>query len=423
MAIEEVTAVSSPPARSRGGAVLIGALIVDSIGNGLFLPLGLIFFTKVTDVPLTLIGVLLSVANLAQLPIPLFAGALADRIGAAPLVVLAQVVQAVGYFLAGVATGPATILVSAMLTALGVRFFWSSIFTLISDYVDGRPRVASKDYWYGWANMSRTAGLGIGGVLTGIAIANPNAGGQTYRTIAFAAAACFAVAAAVIGLVVRAPRAKQEDVATLQGFRELLRDRPYLSLIGVNAIYAMSTMMLALTLPAVVLIHLQAPTWLVSGLLVGNTVLVSVVTAPIVLRVQRYRRTRVIMAAAALWVAWSLVLAALRPGPTGWVIAWLTAATLLYTAATIIHAPISMGLAAAAAPADIRGRYLATYQYSFTLAEIAGPTFFTVLFAVQSGLPWLALALLNGLTILALLRLEKRLPMASLRSDPQPTVA
>jgi len=36
---------------SRGGGVLVAALAVASLGNGLFLPLSLVFFLALTDVP------------------------------------------------------------------------------------------------------------------------------------------------------------------------------------------------------------------------------------------------------------------------------------------------------------------------------------------------------------------------------------
>jgi len=37
---------SAPPSTvRRGGGVLIAAMVVDSVGNGLFLPLSLIYFT------------------------------------------------------------------------------------------------------------------------------------------------------------------------------------------------------------------------------------------------------------------------------------------------------------------------------------------------------------------------------------------
>ena len=37
--------------------MLVGALTVDSIGNGLFAPLSLVYFVRLTDVPLPLVGV------------------------------------------------------------------------------------------------------------------------------------------------------------------------------------------------------------------------------------------------------------------------------------------------------------------------------------------------------------------------------
>ena len=75
---------ASAAVRSRGGFVLVAALTVDSIGNGLFAPLSLVYFVRLTDVPLPLVGVLLTVANLVALPLPVWAGALADRFGPRP---------------------------------------------------------------------------------------------------------------------------------------------------------------------------------------------------------------------------------------------------------------------------------------------------------------------------------------------------
>jgi MFS family permease len=419
--IEESEALSpSLEKKSRGGPILISALVVDSIGNGLFLPLGLVFFTHVTTVSLGLIGILLSVANLTQLPVPVFAGPLVDRFGGRPLVVLAQVLQAVGYLVAGLATGPREILVSAVLTALGVRVFWSSIFTLVADYADGQGSAASKDRWFGWTNMCRTAGLGVGGVLTGLVLADPHNDSRMFRMIAFGTAACFTIAAVTIGLMVRAPRVKQRNVGAMQGYRGLLRDRPYLVLILVNTVFALSTMMLALAMPTLVLIHLHAQAWLVSGLLVGTTVAISLITAPVVRRLHPFRRTRSIAVAGALWAGWALLLAVLRPGELSWGVPVLIFATVLYTGASVIYAPVSMALAATAAPDDSRGLYLAIFQYTFTLAEVIGPSFFTTLFAIRHGLPWVALAALNAIAIPAMIYLERYLPATALRDREVP---
>lgn len=409
-----------PSRTGRGGAVLIGALVVDSVGNGLFLPLSLVFFTKLTDVPLALLGVLLSVANAITLPIPVWVGVLADRLGALPLVIGSQLLQASGYAAYGWVSGPVGIFVSATLVAVGVRFFWSAVFTAIADYADAGASTVSKDSWYAWANMARTAGLGLGGLVTGIAITDGRE--VVYRTIACAAASCFMAAALTIALFVRVPRLRHDTpLPDSPGYRRLLRDRPFIGLIGVNTVYAMSSMMLALAMPTFVLSGLRGPAWLTPALLVGNTVVMSVLAAPIVARLMPHRRTRSIMLAAALWAAWSLLLATLVPGHPGWVVPVLIGATVLFTLAEVIHAPVSMALAASAAPAPIRGRYLATFQYSFTLGGIIAPAFFTVLFEFHRSAPWVTLGLVNAASIAAMLFLERRLPTTALLDNAPAT--
>jgi MFS family permease len=419
---------TAPRGGSRGGAVLIGALVVDSVGNGLFLPLSLVFFTELTDVPLGLLGVLLSVANLITLPVPVWAGQLTDRLGAVPVVVASQLLQAAGYCAYSLVSEPVGIFVSASLVAIGVRFFWCAIFTLIADYVDGQPAQGrdrgqgrGKDAWYAWAATSRTAGIGVGGLVSGAAV---SFGGDTlFRTLAYAAGGCFLAAGLAIAALVRAPRHRDaSEPARDAGYRTLLRDRPFLGLIGVNTVHATSTMMLPLAMPTFVLDGLDGPTWLTPALLVGSTVLISVLTAPVVARLTHLRRTRSIMLAAALWSTWALVLATLGPGRPGLVVPVLIGATLLFTLAEVIHAPISMALAASVAPTHIRGRYLATFQYSFAIGGIIAPAFFTSLFELHRSLPWLALGAANVASIAAMFLLERRLPAASLRDRP-PTAA
>ncbi|HEY3503361.1 MAG TPA: MFS transporter [Actinocatenispora sp.] len=404
---------------SRGGPVLIGALVVDSVGNGLFMPLSMVFFTRLTDVPLALLGVLISVSNVLTLPIPVWAGSIVDRFGALPVVVGAQLLQAVGFLAYPHVTGPVGIFAAVTATGFGVRFFWSAIFTALSDYADGRRGGARKETWYAWSNMARTAGLGLGGLATGLVVADGRA--ATYRLVAYASAACFLVAAGTIGAFVRAPRVVHDAGTGTGGYRTLVADRPFLGLVAVNGVYALSSMMLGLALPTFVLTGLRGPGWLTSALLVGNTVLISLLGAPAVRLVVGYRRTRLLILASLLWAGWAALFATFGPGHLGWVVPAMVAATLMFTVAEAVHAPTSQALAAAVAPDRIRGRYLATFQYSFTLAGIVGPAFFGTLYGVHRSLPWLALSALNLASVGAMLALERRLPAKALR-DPAPAI-
>ena len=80
-----------------------------------------------------------------------------------------------------------------------------------------------------------------------------------------------------------------------------------------------------------------------------------------------------------------------------------------------------MGLAAAVAPPAARGRYLATFQYSFAVSSIIAPAFFATLFELGPPLPWIALGLLNAASVVGVLVLVRRLPARALR-DPTPSV-
>jgi MFS family permease len=417
---------------SRGGTVLMAALVVDSIGNGLFIPLSLIFFVQLTDVPLGPLGVLISAATVLALPVPVWAGSLADRFGALPVVVGAQVLQGVGFLGYNSAGGPAGIFTVSALVAIGVRFFWSSVFTAVADFADGSARTLSKETWFAWTGMARTAGLGAGGLLAGAVLADGR--DVAYRATAWVTAACFLTAAVLIAAFVRAPRhpattgsaatgssATDTPAATGSrmgtGYRTMLRDRPFLLFTGINSVFATTSTMLVLGLPVVVVAGLHGPRVLVPAILVGNTVLLAVIAAPVVRRLTRYRRSRLIIAAAALWAAWCGLYAVLVPDRPVWVIPLLVLGAALFTAAELIHAPVSMALATALAPTAVRGRYLAVFQYSFALAGIVGPAFFTTLFELHRSLPWIALGAVNVAAALAMRLLERQIPDSAQR-DP-----
>ena len=403
--------------RSRGGAVLVAALTVDSVGNGLFLPLSLVYFLRLTDVPLGPLGVLLSAATVLTLPVPLWAGALADRVGALPVVVASQLLQAAGYLAYAWVRGPVGVFLAAAFVAVGVRFFWSVVFTAIADYADGSPGRWTRDTWYAISNGARTAGLAVGGLTTGLVVADGRAG--TYRAVAYAAAACFTLAAALIAGYVRVPAAAARPaVSGRGGYAALLRDRPFLALIGLNTVFALSSMMLALALPTVMLTDLRGPAWLTSAVLGGNAFLVALLSASVGTRLSRHRRTRAIALAAALWTLWGLAMAALSPGRLGVLAALLIAATLLFTVAGLVHAPASAALAAAVAPAAARGRYLAAFQYSFAIASMVAPALFSTLHEAGTAVPWLTLALLNAVAVAGVLMVERRLPHGALRPVP-----
>jgi MFS family permease len=408
--------VVAGPGASRGARVLVGALVIDSVGNGLFLPLSLVYFVRLTPVPLAVVGVVLSIASVIPLPVPIWAGWLADRIGPKPVVIASQLLQAAGYAAFTVVQEPIGILVAAATVGVGVRFFWSAVFALLADFAEGSGPGRSKDAWFTLANIARTVGLALGGLLTGVLVASGTA--AAYRATAWCATGAFLLAALLLGLAVSAPHVRHEAVAG-GGYAGMLRDRPFLALVLVNTVLALSSFFLALALPTVVIEQLHAPPWITSVLLAGNAVLVAVLSAPLVRRASGSRRTRVLVVAGILWAAGCLLLALLPVVGAAFVVL-LVLGTLCFTVAESIHAPISQALAEAVSPPASRGRYLAVFQYSFALASIVGPGFFALLFEAGHPLPWVALAVLDLVALGGVLLLERRLPRAALRTPGAP---
>ena len=149
--------------RSRSRAALMVALGVDNAGSGLFLPLVVVYLTRVVGLPLAQVGLLLSAGTLVGLAAPLVAGALVDRAGARAVVIASQLLQAVGFVAYLLAEGALGVLVAAALVAAGTQTFYSALFALIADVAPTGPR----DRPFAVVDMVRTACFGAGALAAG----------------------------------------------------------------------------------------------------------------------------------------------------------------------------------------------------------------------------------------------------------------
>jgi MFS family permease len=82
---------------------------------------------------------------------------------------------------------------------------------------------------------------------------------------------------------------------------------------------------------------------------------------------------------------------------------------VLMAGAGLLFASRANALAEAAAPAGSRGRYLAAFQYAFTVPGVIAPAV-VALFGVAVWLPWLLVAACAGLAVVALRVVARHLP-------------
>lgn len=411
-----------PRRRNTPGVVVFLVLMVDSVVTGLFVPLSMLYLAASSGASLVRVGTLLSLAGLVSLPLPLWLGPLVDRLGPKPVVLGAQLLQAAGFLGYLVVRDDTGILLAAIVASLGQRAFWASAFTLVSNLSDRDPGGHPRERWFGIAGSLRAAGYGVGAVVAGAALSVKS--GPVYRGAIGACAALLLVAAVLlerevpkqVTLPVRADHEAPGAVAPdgRRGYRALWADRPYLALVGLNTAFALCNVMLSIAFPPFVERRLPEVTWAVGPLLAMNTVVQAVLQTTVVRLIRPLPRHRSLCLAGVLWAAWAGLTAGPLWLPRALWIPCLTVAVLCYSAAQLVHSPVSNALSADAAPAGIRGRYIAVFQYSFAIATVVAPMLFSLLFEVSSAAPWATLAALALLTVPGMLVLAPRLPRSAL---------
>jgi Na+/melibiose symporter-like transporter len=399
----------------RGHGSLILALGASAAGAGLAGPILLLYLTRVAGLALGYAGLVLTASGLVALTVPAFSSLATRRTGPLGLVVAAQGLQAAGTAGLAIATVPdrrPTVLLAAccLLLAVGQRAFWSSIFAVLADVADaGQARARtdpgdhSREEWFALAGMLQGAGFSVGALVGGALLAAP--GTAPYITGMVLGATAFVFSGL---LLARSPARSRIRSSTPPRVR-ILQDRPYLMLIVVNTLFALCSTVLGVGLSLYVVDGLSAPAWLIGPLLALNTLLGATCQGLAVRRTARFRRTATLAVGGLLWLGWGLATASLSLGSRWLVVPGLVVTVVIYSIAELIHAPLSMGLAADSAPSQARAEYLAWFQYSFAVATMAAPGLFAVAYSWGPATPWLVTSAIAAVASAGILALDRPL--------------
>lgn len=415
-----------PDLHGRHG--LVAAILIDSIGTGLFLPFAVIYATLVAHIPLGVTGLLLSLATVVALPVAPIAGILADRFGAQRLVVAGNVIQGAGFAGYPLMTQPWHFFVCALGVAVGNQMYWATNGAFLAQVAQPDER----DRWFALQGACRSAGLGGGAALAGVAVAVTGVGGYSWlavlNTVSFVAAAGLiarvkVASPAEVGgddtIAVTVHRAVAAEDAASRGYWRVLHDGPFLGFTATNVAFSLIVLSISLALPVYIVEVLRRPPWVVGALFGMNTTVVALAQTLVVGWIERYRRTHALAFAAGLFGCAFLVLAGLAylsPAVQHWVLAGLVLAMGMYTAAELVMAPLKNALVADAAPDALRGRYMAFYHLSWSVASATAPALLMSLLTAGPLWLWLTLATVAGAAVVALWLLDTRLPERATRA-------
>jgi len=392
----------------RSRAALLAALGIDSFGSGLFLPLALVYVTRVVGLPLAVAATVIALGSVAGVVVPPIAGRLVDRVGPLRVVIAAQALQALGAATYLVARGVLDVVIAAVLLAVGQQLFYSSLFALISDVAGTGP----KERPFAVAAMVRAACFGFGGLVVGGLLTE--AGPIGYRAAVAADAASFLACSLLMALVVRIPRQCHSHGVIGADPRRLLSDRPFLTLIAATGLIALTVDFFLVGIPVYVLVNLHAQPWLPGAILALFTALSSVGGTAMLRATRRLSRIAAMQMGAAFFSLWCVACVSAILIPLAWRPAELLAATPALAAGGLLFESRALALAEAAAPRVGRGRYLAAFQYAFTIDGVLAPAT-VALYSLAVWLPWLLVGTCAGLAIPSLRWLAGQLPPEALR--------
>jgi MFS family permease len=367
----------------------VGAIIVDTLGSGLFMPITILYFLAVSPLSLVQIGAALSVSALLTLPAALVVGTFVDRHGPRRMMLLGNLVQA-GGMLAYLFVDSfwALALWTAVLN-VGRQCFWGSF----GNTVTAITAPGERELWFGFLQAMRNLGYAVGGVLAGIAV---QIGSQdAFRAVVIANAASFVLAWFLLLAVPDHRVPQHSDAGAVDqpagGWGAVIRDRSYLRLVLAQYGYVLGVMVLNFALPVFAAETAGLPGWVVGAIFTLNTVMVGLGQGLAVRAMVGRRRSRM-MALAQVFFAASYLMFIL----TGVLPVWLGVVVILvasavYTCGELTGGPVLSAVAAEAAPDHLRGRYLSLFQLSWSVGGVLAPIAYTFLLDRGRNTLWLVL--------------------------------
>jgi MFS family permease len=352
----------------------VAALAIDAVGSGIWMPLSMLYFLHQTSLSLVELGLAMTIANTAVMPIVPLLGALVDRIGPKRVMQVGNAGSAVAFVLYPFAHSLLLVTVLVFAASITRSAFWGALGPMVTQITEQGER----EIWFGFLQAMRNAGYGIGGVLAAVALTVGSA--AAFQSVVLANAASYVAAFALMmgvtaGRPVRASSAERDHGGPWVAFR----DRAYRALIVVIFFYALIETTLNVAMPVYFVDTLGLPGWVPGSVFVINTVMIGVGQGLVVRSMTGAVRRRVLLTAITFsTVSFVMLYAAGALSVTAGVVVVLAGA-VVYTLGEMTAGPVVSALSAEAAPAEMRGRYMAATQLAWSLSGAVGPVLYSTL--------------------------------------------
>jgi MFS family permease len=382
------------------------AYAVNALGNGLFVTISAIYFTRFGGLPVALLGLGLVLAAASGLVCGPWLGHLADRLNPILVYVGLLLAQAILAFLYAACHGSVPLIILLCTAAAAGRGAAAARTASVGRVVPRAERVAFRSLGRALSNGGAAVGAGAGALVL-------VAGTQSaFRWAIIINAATYATAAATVFQVKVPPPVPESvtpdspasDSATSAGKigpaserpakrrPPALRDGRFLSVTGLNAILLLHDSMISVGIPLWITRRTDAPVWMVSAVVVLNTVGVLLLQVPLTRKVDSVASACTAARRAGGCLAIACLALALTSGRGGVLAVTLIVLTaLLHLGGEMLQAAAAWTYSMDLAPEDALGQYQGVFNAGLDVTMLIAPAIYSWIVLAPGGWGWLAL--------------------------------
>jgi MFS family permease len=405
-----------PPLPRAVTTLQVGGL-VNAFGNGVVIPFLFIYLHNVRGIGLAVTGLILATHALVSIVAGPVFGSQIDRFGGKAMLALSLGILAIGFASYALVEVAWQGFVVAAVSGIGAGGFWPSQSTLITGLTPREQRPAA------FAMQRVVMNLGIGlGALTGGVIATADSP-DSFTVLFLLDAASFLVYGVVMLLLVPSPAigGGAHTPGTSGSYRDVLRHRPFVAVIALNALFIFAGFSGFDVLPVYAKNEAGLSETEIGLLFFLNTIVIVLAQLPIARLARGRRRMPTLALFGLLWAgAWLLVpFAAAATSAALWILAVVM---VVFALGQCLHGAVAAPLVADLAEPRLLGRYMALNALSWQIGFALGPALGGLGLAISATGVWLAAALLCAIGAACAFAIEGALP-ARARVTPVPVAA
>jgi MFS family permease len=408
----------NPPLPTSVRTLQVGAL-ANALGNGLAYPFLFIYLHNVRDIDLATAGLIVGTNSAVGLVAGPIIGSLIDKVGGRVTLAVSLWLMTIGFGLYAFVEHPWQGFLASAIAGIGNGGFWPSQSSLIAGLTPPEQRHQA----FAMQRVMMNLGIGLGGLAGGLiaTTANPT----SFQVLFLGDAATFLVYSAVLVRVPAPPRTPRPEGRERGGYAEVVRNKVFMAVVGLNVVFIGAGMAQLETLPVYAKNEAGVTERGIGLLFFLNTVIIVLAQLPVARLLEGHRRMRTLGLLGVVWAA-ALVIV---PVAGLAVDAWTAAAVLAVTFAVIavgecLHGTVQAPLVTDLADHSLIGRYMAASAFSWGVGFAVGPALGGLVLNRAPHLLWPAAAAVCLAAGGAALALERSIPAAARftpkRAQPPP---